>query len=120
MKHINPDGLNIAWYQQRLDDNLAENDALAEADLKHLVFVRAPQVSVEADDAEPEDLGPEADPVDEDDSIASEEAPEEVMPSVDVPVENPFTNAIAPAIVFGADEETVPEEERTEETELAE
>ncbi|MBN2163465.1 MAG: hypothetical protein JXR25_01150 [Pontiellaceae bacterium] len=108
MSSINPDGLNVAWYQKQFKDNLGNNGEAGMSDFRYLVTLRAP--------APPEDV-PEPvvlDPVD--DLIPTGELPsslqDEAGPSdeqnIDAAVENPFTNAVPEAVIIGeaaADEE---------------
>lgn len=53
---INPEGLNMAWYHRRLDENLKAEDALGADDLRYWVAVRqtvAVELPVENEEADP-------------------------------------------------------------------
>lgn len=86
---INPDGINVAWYHKRLDEHLKSDKPRTGADdLQYWVAVRYPVVP-EEEPAEKEPAAPTTEPVDV--------------------KEDPFTNAVPPAVVMGAGD--VPAEE---------
>ena len=85
MDAINPEGLNVAWYNKRMVEHLKSNDSRdAPNDLQYWVSIRQPAV------AEPLEPGPEAEP--EGAEVSG----------------NPLTNAVPTAVVLGAPD--VPEE----------
>jgi hypothetical protein len=89
MEAINPEGLNVAWYNKRLNENLKRAGATAGNDLQYWVALRHPvEVVVEEPPAETEG---ETDP---------EEQPE--METPEDPEVNPLTNAVPAAVVLGA------------------
>jgi len=80
---INPEGLNTAWYHKRLDDHLKSGKPVGINDLQYWVSIRKP-------------------------IVVEEDAPEADVPVADEAVEDPFTNAVPPAVIMGAGD--VPEE----------
>lgn len=84
---INPEGLNMSWYHKRLGDHLKGAAPKGSGDLQYWVALRHPVAAEEA---------PEID-------AAELDEPDEVLE------EDPFTNAVPPAVVMGAGD--VPEEE---------
>ena len=82
MDAINPEGLNVAWYHKRLNDNLKNNPVAAD-DLQYWVAIRHPVVIEEI---------PEI--------IEEEEQPEIEIP--EDPDVNPLTNAVPEAVILGA------------------
>lgn len=87
---INPEGLNMAWYHKRLGDHLKEGKPVGSDDLQYWSVIRRPAVA----EQEFEPAGET--PLNPDESL-----------------EDPFTNAVAPAVVMGAGD--VPEEEGVDE-----
>ncbi len=97
MDAINPEGLNVKWYNKRMADHFGEGNEQGASDLQYWVMVRQavlaePEVAPEADEAAPE---------------AVEEEPG-----------NPFTNEVPAAVVLGApdapEEQAVPNPEGEE------
>ncbi len=87
---INPEGLNIHWYHQRLGDNLKKKESLGNSDLQYFMVIRSTQLNM---DAEPDVLPEET--VDTDSSTEEEHA--------DVIEENPLTNEVPEAVVDTGD-----------------
>ncbi len=85
---INPEGLNTAWYHKRLNEHLKSGKPVGSDDLQYWVSIRQTVI------AEP--------------SVAGEGAPEAAEPGAGQAVDDPFTNAVPPAVVMGAGD--VPEE----------
>lgn len=89
---INPEGLNVAWYHKRLNENLQESGQLGSSDLQYWVSIRQSTISEEPVSEDVEPLGME--------EIFEEESG------------NPLTNAVPTAVIMGAGD--VPEEYTTE------
>lgn len=93
---INPEGLNVAWYHRRMEDNLKARGQQSGSDLQYWVLVRypvadEPVVALEEQGAE----------------TAAPPAEEEPVPAVEGTC-NPLTNDAPAAVVMGvadADEE---------------
>ncbi|MEA2069193.1 MAG: hypothetical protein U9P12_08335 [Verrucomicrobiota bacterium] len=89
MEAINPEGLNVAWYNKRLDDHLKHAGAMGGDDLQYWVALRHPEEPV-----------PPGEPVEEEPPVETEEHPE--METPEDPEVNPLTNAAPAAVVLGA------------------
>ena len=88
MEAINPEGLNVAWYNKRLGDNLKRAGATGGNDLQYWVALRHP-----------------ADPVPPEESVEEPPVETEGHPEMETPEDpeiNPLTNAAPAAVVLGA------------------
>jgi len=91
INRINPEGLNIRWYHQRLGDRLKKSDFSGEADLKFLSVIFMPQTEpIEQPEIIKDEPG-------EDPAILNTE-PEQAV------TDNPLTNAVPDAVILGAGE----------------
>lgn len=94
---INPEGLNVAWYNKPLSDHFKSAAPVGASDLQYWFSIRQPIVGMS--------MLAEPIPLEE----ASEPAMEEPVPTGEGDdVGNPLTNAVPPAVVLGAAD--VPEE----------
>ncbi len=87
MDAINPEGLNVKWYNKRLVDHFGEDKAIGESDLQYWVMLRQavladPELVPEVDETAP-DAAPDA--------VAAEEE-----------LDNPFAHEVPPAEILGA------------------
>ncbi len=88
MESINPEGLNVAWYHKRLNENLSKRDAIVAEDLQYWLAIRHQRVKESAETAtEAEEI--------------VEEKESEVEAS-ETPDGNPLTNAVPEAVILGA------------------
>lgn len=88
---INPEGLNVAWYHKRLNDNLKKRDPIVANDLQYWSVIRQPQPPLVIEEVEPTNST---------EVIEVEEHPE--METPEDPTLNPLTNAAPEAVVLGA------------------
>ena len=96
MDAINPEGLNVKWYDKRLVDHFGEDNSFGTEDLQYWVVVRQAVAITPVAEPEVEVAAPEAE-------ATAVETEEEV-------VGNPFTNEVPAAVVFGAPD--APEEKK--------
>ncbi len=119
LNYINPEGLNIAWYQKQLGSHFGGNANAGMSDLQYLEVVRAPQLQTPV---EPDAM--------EEPVLADKEqvaVPDELAPPADEETDqmvedNPLTNAVPPAVILGARdaEETVSDDPVATESEKTE
>jgi hypothetical protein len=88
---INPEGLNVSWYNKRLTDHFSSKPAKAVNDLQYWVAVRYPDPEVVAEAPAKEPVAMEAD-----EEKPAMETPEDPAPVV-------LTNEVPAAVVLGAD-----------------
>ncbi len=89
LNSINPDGLNVAWYHQRLGENLKKDATIGSSDLQYFFVVRSPQLTAEAE----MELPPEE---------SVEGAASNQVETAESMADNPLTNAAPPAVILGA------------------
>ncbi|MCF7816888.1 MAG: hypothetical protein K9M54_03300 [Kiritimatiellales bacterium] len=93
---INPEGLNVAWYNKPLSEHFKQSSPVGSSDLQYWFSIRQP-VAVTSAVAEPAPVMEESVPVVEEPApVMGEPAP------VGEDIGNPLTNAIPPAVVMGA------------------
>lgn len=106
---INPDGLNVAWYDRQLDDDLGRIDPAWTQDLQYYSAVRMPVVAVPPEPVAPEK--PEVQKSPDATDVEPVTPPQEVDDEVD-----PFALEAPAATVTGSEEESADEvEENAEE-----
>jgi hypothetical protein len=88
---INPEGLNVSWYNKRLSDHFSSTPVKGINDLQYWVAVRYPEATVAGE-------MPAEEPVSDD---AAKEKPAMEIP--DDPVPTVLTNEVPAAVVLGAD-----------------
>lgn len=97
LNRINPDGLNISWYHERLADRLNSGNENDLSDLRYLQIIRSPEIDTVA----------EVDMHEEMDAHPSEDSPEETSAESDDGMDdNPLTNDVPQAVVLGDATET--------------
>jgi hypothetical protein len=111
MDSINPDGLNVAWYNKRLSEHFKQqrSSPVGASDLQYWVSVRLPVVAEPVSEPVAE---PVVEPVAE--PVVEESAPimKEMEPAGEEEIGNPLTRNIPPAVVLGPSDapEEVPAE----------
>ncbi|VGO22995.1 hypothetical protein SCARR_05094 [Pontiella sulfatireligans] len=103
MASINPEGLNIAWYHQRLDEHLKARPIVGASDLQYWFVVRIPEPVVFEVFEEPIDVEAVEESVVEEEMLeeaAAEEEMAEDFLEMDT-LESPLTNEVPAAVIMG-------------------